>query len=190
MIRWCIVVHGGIDGPVYLQASTNNKSETVLNCFQNAARQYGLPSRVRCDHGGENVRVSEFMLSHPESGPGRGSCITGRRVHNQRIERLWRDVFSGCISLFYYLFYTLEDDGMLNPSSDIDLFSLHFVFMPRINFQLGIFQQSYSHHRLRTERNQSPFQLWLRGLAQQTGDDAVLQGISEDELVRNFASIL
>ena len=73
------------------------------------------------------MKVSEFMLSHPESRQGRGSCITGRSVHNQRIERLWRDVFSGCISLFYHLFYSLEDAGILEPSNDADLFALHYV---------------------------------------------------------------
>ena len=188
LIRWRIVIHGGIDGysrlPVYLKASSNNQAETVLLCFLDAVGQFGLPSRVRCDRGGENVRVSEFMLNHPERGPGRGSCITGRSVHNQRIERLWRDVFTGCISLFYSLFYMLEDNGLLDPSNDADLFALQYVFIPRINHQLDVFRQSYSHHRLRTAGNQSPLQLWIRGITQESGDDAALQGVFGDPLVR------
>ena len=96
LIRWGIVTHGGIDGysrlPVYLKVASNNKATTVLKCFVEAVTQYGLPSRVRCDKGGENNLVSQFMLCQPNRGPGRRSCITGRRVHNQRIERLWQDL--------------------------------------------------------------------------------------------------
>ena len=28
----------------------------------------------------------------------------GKSTHNQRIERLWRDVFEGCLDLFYEIF--------------------------------------------------------------------------------------
>ena len=79
--RWCIVVHGGIDGysrlPVYLKASNNNKALTVLTCFQEAVIEYGVPSRVRSDKGGENVEVSAYILNHVQRGSGRGSMITG-----------------------------------------------------------------------------------------------------------------
>ena len=128
--------------PLYLKVTTDNTSDTVLQCFLEAVESFGLPSRVRCDKGGENVKVSEFMLSHPRRGPGRGSCITSRSVHDQRIERLWRDVFSGCVSLFYNLFYALEDEGLLDVNNETDLFALHYVYVPQLQKQLDITTES------------------------------------------------
>lgn len=180
LVRWRIVIHGGIDGysriPVYLSASSNNCSETVLQLFLGAVAKYGLPSRVRADRGGENVLVSDYMLRHPHRGPGRGSFITGRSVHNQRIERLWRDVFSSCTAPLYHMFYSLEDEGLLDPVDEVDLFVLHFVFIPRINQQLHSFKAAYCRHKLRTEHNHSPLQLWTRGILV-TDDLAALGGV-------------
>ena len=69
LIRWRIVIHGGVDGysriPVYLGASDNNRAVTVLQLFLKGVQLYGLPSRVRADQGGENTLVSEYMLRHP-----------------------------------------------------------------------------------------------------------------------------
>ena len=97
LIRWRMVIHGGTDSHsrivVFLRCSTDNLFGTVLDAFTNAVQRYGLPSRVRTDTGGENIGISFFMLNHPARGPGMGSMIVGRSVHNQRIERLWCDLY-------------------------------------------------------------------------------------------------
>ena len=123
---------------VYSCCSTNNCSTTVLQYFLTAVDGFGLLSRVRSDKGGENVEVSRHMLSQALRGIGRGNHIVGRSVHNQRIERLWRDMFSGCTHVFYYLFLDMEQCGILDPSNEVHLFALHYVYVPRINCNLHI----------------------------------------------------
>lgn len=41
---------------------------TVLTCFQEANSEFGLPTRVPSDKGGENVEVATFMLNHVKRG--------------------------------------------------------------------------------------------------------------------------
>lgn len=164
-----------------LKVSPNNKAETMLHAFIQGVEQFGVPSRVRMDMGGENVQVARYMIEHPERGPGRGSAITVRSIHNQRIERLWKDLYSGCVSYFYSLFYSLEDSGELYVNCPFDLYALHFVFIPIIQHHLNNYRQGWAHHGLRTERNRTPQQLWIAGLhrtREQDADDPAVLGLN------------
>ena len=68
--------------------------------------------------------------------------LPGKSTHNQGIERLWQDVFSGCLSLFYGLFMTMEEEGILNRENDSHIWCLHFVFLPIINEHIHTWREA------------------------------------------------
>lgn len=80
---------------VYLQCANNNCAATVVDLFQAATQQFGIPSRVRADRGGEDSGVARFIVTH--QGGGRGSFISGLSVHNQRIERFGKTCLVGAL---------------------------------------------------------------------------------------------
>jgi hypothetical protein len=145
---------------MYLNCTDNNKAQTIFKCFLTGVKDYGLPIRVRSDKGKENVAIADFMLR--ERGAGRGSMITGKSVHNQRIARLWRDVYTGVLNFYYKLFYYMEDNGILDHLNDRHLAALHYTFIGKINEKLNFWKEAWAHHRIRTAKS-SPIALWVSG---------------------------
>ena len=103
------------------------------------------------------------MFSHHLRGPSKRSFIAGTSCHNQRIKRLWRDVFSVVLSIFYRVFWYLEENGYLDISDEVHLYALHLVYVPLISNHLREFTRGWDNHPLSTERNRSPNQPWVLG---------------------------
>ena len=100
------------------------------------------------------------MLQHSDiSDP----IIVGSSVHNVRIERLWRDTFRCVLSVFYQLCFFLEETERLDPLSELDLFCLHIVYIPRINKAIREFSNGWNNHALTTECCRTPIQLYTSG---------------------------
>ena len=176
LIKWGIVIHGGIDGfsrmvrssfrvPTVhadcvakvtgLEASNNNRASTVMRMFVNACFAYGLPSRVRGDRGGENRDVAILMILL--RGFHRASFMWGSSVHNSRIERLWVEVGTRFTRRWHAFFMRLEAYHHLDCHDSHHLWLLHKLFLDNINHDCHEFQRIWNAHPLpRKGHNQSP----------------------------------
>ncbi|XP_019214343.1 uncharacterized protein LOC100707221 [Oreochromis niloticus] len=181
LIRYNVVIFGGVDGysrkVLYLDAATNNRAKTAFSFFLRSAQLHGLPSRVRADQGVENLDIAHFMFA--TRGTGRASFISGKSVHNQRVERLWRDVWIAVTSKYHDVLHSLEEDGLLDISDVIHLFGVHYIFVPRLRADLVTFVGGWNNHPLRTEGGLTPEQLWCMGHLQELDDGERLEELQD-----------
>ena len=77
----------------------------------------------------------------------------------------------------------MEAEGLLDPNDDIDLYALHLVYLPKIQAQLDLFRRGWCFHRLRTEGNRTPHQLWIMGLQNLPTDHSCVEGLTAPDVV-------
>uniref|UniRef100_A0A3P8SBA6 Integrase core domain-containing protein n=1 Tax=Amphiprion percula TaxID=161767 RepID=A0A3P8SBA6_AMPPE len=167
--RYNIVVFGGVDGysrkVLYLDAATNNRAKTAFSFF--------IRSAHRQDQGVENPDIAHFMFA--TQGTGRSSFISGKSVHNQRVERLWRDVWVAVTSKYHDILHTLEEDGLLDISDATLLFGVHYIFVPQLQADFDTFIEGWNNHSLQTEGGLTPEQLWCMGHLQDLDEEERLE---------------
>ena len=117
---------------LYFRVHTDNLAKTAFNDFVNCLHEFGIPSHVRADAGGEFTHIEKFMKFF--NGEGRGSFISGQSVHNQRIERLWRDVFT---QTFIFTSYSILWKITVYYQSRIT-----FIYLACITCLLRVFKQT------------------------------------------------
>jgi hypothetical protein len=179
LIRWKIVIHGFIDGKtrliVGLRANNNNRARTVLELFHESTAVHGVPSRIRGDHGTENIEVARWM----DTNQGVGHYIWGRSVHNTRIERLWVDVTRGLGKKWKDLFVDLEAHHGLNVDLPAHIWLLHHLFLNDINEDAIAWAEYWNSHKMVIpgERSQTPHEMFFLSMIR----DGV-RGLTGDEI--------
>ena len=175
LIRWRLVIHRCIDGYsrliIYLHSCNNNKAKTAKAQFLRSVSTFFWPRRS--DHGMENIEVVREVLK--KFGTSSKPSLTGFSVHNQRIERLWKNVLHYVLHHYIDLFYFMEADEVLDPLNEVHLLALHLVFIERIYTALLDFIVYWNNRKVRTEHLQTSNQLWITGIHQNIEHETVQQ---------------
>lgn len=84
-----------------------------------------------------------------------------------------RDIFKEVMQKYYYLFYRMEDRGLLDVDNKIHILVLHTVYVPVSNEVLEVFRKGWNSNKLSTEiKNRTPQQIWFSGILQNINSKA------------------
>ncbi len=63
---------------------------------------------------------------------------------------------------------------LLDPTNELHLFCLHYIFIPRINRHLHEWKQAWIMHPMQSENHQTPYQLYMSGMQRYVGSGSAL----------------
>ena len=91
-------------------------------------------------------------------------------------------MWNGVSNLYYDLFSFLEEEQELDLQSEVHIWALHYIYLPRINRDLKLFCNQWNSHAIRTEHHRSPLQLFVSEMLalQNSGLTAVQEMFSND----------
>ena len=79
----------------------------------------------------------------------------------------------------------MEDQGIINIDSVTDIYCLHTVFLEKIQQHLDLFRSGWCCHRMRSEHNKTPNQMWIEGmnaLARNNPEHIVIDGLMQTQV--------
>ncbi|KZS90983.1 hypothetical protein SISNIDRAFT_487993 [Sistotremastrum niveocremeum HHB9708] len=128
------------------------------------SEQYGRPTRVRGDRGGENFLVAKEMVAI--RGENKAAYIFGTSTHNTRIERLWREVGDQFARCWKGFFLRLQNSFMLDKKNPHHLWLLNHLFLKDVQESCTKFQREWNHHAIsgRSASERSPADMRAKGV--------------------------
>ena len=89
--------------------------------------------------------------------------------------------------IYLIIYSKLEHEQLLNPSSDFDVFCLHFVAMQLVTDAVDGFARGWNAHPISTENNFSPNQLFVLGLLQLKNSGFMHEELNQSNVVNKMA---
>ena len=120
---------------MHIRVSTNNTAVSTYLAFLEGVEKHGCPLMVRTDHGKENHLIWLAMIR----ARGADHVITGDSRRNTRVERMHGEVRRYVMNSYMEFFKWLEENHFMSIDSKLDKFILHYLFLNRIQYELGKF---------------------------------------------------
>ena len=152
-------IHGCIDGfsrkmlCLKLSPSNKNPSEITYYYINTVLKVGGVPRRMRADRGVENATVAgiQRFLRRNKSHQN-CSFLFGKSIANQRIEAWWSYLRKVFLHRWINYFKDLIDEGLFDPSDEVDQECLRFSFYGILQDELDEIMKAWNQHRIRRTR--------------------------------------